>query len=165
MGEAATSLFRRGLISQKQAGKLGILKQTKSGVPTKMADFDGRSKDEGGTRDKGAPEASTRHIDKRQDMGSPARASGAPSSGGSVGKGATGQPVRRRQLDDAATQKPDFPAGSGKRGAPPNEVRSSPPGGGKPVPSSGGKMSTPKKLKAKVAKQGGQYGGGGRDTQ
>lgn len=166
MGESAVSMFRRGMISPKQADKLGILKQTKT-QNSRMADFDGRgSVDEGGRKDKGAGEASSRHIDKRQDKGTPARASGKPSAGGSAG--AESQPVRRGHLDAASLQKPDMARGAGITSAKakaPAFSKAPTPGGGKPVPTKGGKMGTPKRLKGPIAKQGGQYGGGGRDTQ
>lgn len=148
MGESATSLFRRGMISPKAAyAKPGILKQTKPGVPLEMADFmdKGGRNDQGGVRDAGDRSvASTRHIDTRQDKGSPARASGKPSKGGSAG--AEVQPTRRRAIDEASLQRPAFP------------------GGGK-VRASEARRTVNKRSKGGVERSGGYYGGGGQDTQ
>lgn len=138
MSESAKELFRRGLISSKAGAKLGL--GTKA-QPSKMAGFDDKgSVDQGGGKPKGVPEASTRHIDKKQAKGSVA-ASG-PSKGGSAG--AESQPVKGNEIDNPAQQGPKFPAGA--------KVRKT-------------KMGTPKKAKGPIAKSGGQYGGGGRATQ
>lgn len=130
-----------GSISSKAAKKYpGILDQTKHQA-AKMADFDEKDgvRDQGGIKDKGHAAAATDHIQKNQ------RASSAiaskPSKGGSVNKG--GQ-FGRGQIDDGEYQAPAFPAGSKAKK---------------------GKKGTPSRLKGKIPAQGGQYGGGGRDTQ
>jgi hypothetical protein len=84
-----------------------ILSETKVQA-SKMANFDDKSgrNDQGGTRDKGAKVASVRHIDIRQDLGSPARASGRPSKGGFV---PDQMQVHSDEIDDADNQTPAFP--------------------------------------------------------
>jgi hypothetical protein len=132
------AMFHQGLISAKAGAKLKKLQGTKV-QNSKMADFDdkGGRRDQGGVRDRGdSSVAGARHIDTKQDMGSVARASGPPSKGGRVGK--TGQPGADA-IDEVQT--PAFPKqGSGKGRA-----------GSRTV--------------APIARQGGQYGGGGRNTQ
>jgi hypothetical protein len=144
MGETGDSLFRRGMISSTQAGKLGILKQT-TAQPSKMAAFDDKAgrRDQGGRSDKGHRLARTDHIDKKQDMGTPARASGKPSKGG--GAGMQSQPVRAAEIDAGDTQQPKFPPGG--------KVKKR------------GKLGTPPRARGPIAAQGGQYGGGGKGTQ
>jgi hypothetical protein len=112
MAESMQSLFRRGLISPTAMAKVGkrkpkILNETK-GQASKMASFDDKSgaRDQGGARDKGAKVASVRHIDIRQDLGSPARASGRPSKGGFV---PDQMQVHSDEIDDADNQQPAFP--------------------------------------------------------
>jgi len=141
---AAQSLFRQGLISGEQWGKLS--RQGKKKEPARMADFDdkGGTRDQGGTKDRGHAIGARKHIDVNQEMGSPARASGKPSKGGSV-HGAQKQPVKRGELDAAPSQKPDFPGGSRMKAG--NAKR---------------KLS---RQTGRIPAQGGQYGGGGRDTQ
>lgn len=132
-----------GLISNRQASRKGLSLKGTRVQASKMADFDDQGGDEGVGDDRGVSAAGNRSIDRNQDMGSPARASGKPSKGGSVN--AASQPVKRGQIDDGAAQLPAFPAGSSaKKGRP---------GWGTP------------KSKGKIAPQGGQYGGGGRSTQ
>jgi hypothetical protein len=149
MGESMESLFRRGMISKGQSDRIGkpkILSETRV-QNSRMTDFDdkGGMRDQGGIRDRGIKESGRDHIDKRQDMGSPERASGKPSKGGSVG--AQRQPVRRNEIDARGTQKPDFPKGGSKaRGS---EAR----------------RTVNSRSKARVPKSGGYYGGGGQDTQ
>jgi hypothetical protein len=138
MSESAKELFKRGLISAKAGAKLGLGTKVQ---PSKMAGFDDKGAvDQGGGKDKGVPEAGTKQIDKKQAKGSPI-ASG-PSKGGSAGT--ESQPGKRNLIDNASQQGPKFPAGA--------KVRKT-------------KMGTPKKAKGPIAKQGGLYGGGGRDTQ
>jgi hypothetical protein len=147
MAETADSLYRRGAISAKQGAKLGILKKTKV-ERDKEESFDGKQglKDQGAGREKGHKEASVRHIDVKKDIGSPERASGAPSKGGRVNS--YGQPGTD-EIDRGS---------SGKGGK-----------NTKKWPSEGDETSAKqpmnKRSKGKIAKQGGQYGGGGRDTQ
>lgn len=149
MGESHDSLFRRGLISPKQMDRIGkpkILAQTKV-QNSKMADFDdkGGKRDQGGIRDRGVQESGRDHINKRQDMGTPERASGKPSRGAGV-EGGQSSPVRRREIDAGESQRPNFPSEGRVRGSEASRPYNS-------------------RSKGRVPKQGGQYGGGGRDTQ
>lgn len=87
MAESMESMFRRGMISKKQMGraaKPAILKKTKSGVPTKMADFDSKAGrgDQGGVRDRGAVGPGEMNKRANQKPGTPADAGGLPSKGG-----------------------------------------------------------------------------------
>ena len=123
MAESPDSAFLRGAISKKAASKHlpGILKQTRVNRPNEEK-FDGKQ----GRGDQGGADwskpfdtgdlsvAGTGHIDTKQSKGSPARASGAPSRGG--GAGSENQPVRRNNIDDPATNKPDWPKGSKVKG-------------------------------------------------
>jgi len=174
MAETAESLYRRGAISSKQASKLGILKKTKVERPNEEA-FDGKQgrRDQGGHKDRGHKIATTKHIDgPDQGMGM-----GAPSKGGAAGK--SGQ-VRANEINDSQNQRPEFPRAGGStrpssggsakngKGAPPmtddidqrDDQRPSFPkqGRGKNAPMN-------PRSKGKIAKTGGQYGGGGRNTQ
>jgi hypothetical protein len=115
MAESMESLFRRGMISPKALGKLAakskpkILNQTRV-QNSRMADFDDNSKDEGANRDRGARSvAGSRHIDTKQDLGTPARASGRPSRGGFV---RDQMQVNTDEIDDANNQRPAFPKGA-----------------------------------------------------
>ena len=147
MGETADSLFRRGAISPKQAAKLGVLKKTKvERAPEE--DFDGKQglRDQGGGKEHGHKVARSRHIDIKQEMGTPERASGKPSKGGSVN--ASGQPGAD-----------EIDRGSSGKGGKNTKV----------WPSEGNETSAKqpmnKRSKGKIPKQGPLYGGGGRDTQ
>jgi len=134
MAESAESLYRRGMISPRQAGKLGILKATKA-QPSKMADFD--AKESGGSGDGSI--AGRNHINNRgtADLGSPQRASGKPSTGAFV-KNKGGQP-RANEIDEPAAQKPNFPR-QGSR-------------------ASKQSLSTPKRARGRVTASGPEYGG------
>jgi hypothetical protein len=86
MGESMESLFRRGGISKKvmaRKAKPAILKKTRSGVPTKMASFDGKEgrRDQGGVRDRGMVGPGEINRPRRQTAGRPADAGGLPSKG------------------------------------------------------------------------------------
>jgi hypothetical protein len=112
MGESMESLYRRGAISGKQMERMGkpaVLKKTKSGVPTKMAAFDGRKKDEGGVRDRGEVPKNEINHPTNQRAGSPRTAAGLPSRGGQA-RGGTEPKVG--QIDQGAQQRPKFPAGA-----------------------------------------------------
>ena len=114
MGESMESLYRRGMISSKQMGRMGkpaILSKTTTN-PRKETDFNSKSgrRDQGGIRDRGDAAATGDTIDKNQTMGTPADAGGKPSKGGSVpSKGAR---PKVAEIDQAEYQKPDWPAGS-----------------------------------------------------
>lgn len=63
---SAKSLAARGAISPKQMQKLAVLKQTRPGVPTKMAPFEQKTKDEGQAHGKGHSLANVNEIDSHQ---------------------------------------------------------------------------------------------------
>lgn len=116
MGESMKSLYLRGAISGKQMGRMGgkpaILKQTRA-QPSKMADFNGKGgkRDQGGVRDKG--EVPGNEIDHPTNQRT---VKGMPSKGGQA-RGGT-EP-KAGQINQAAQQKPKFPAGAtvaGKNG-------------------------------------------------
>lgn len=113
MAESADSLFRRGMISSKQASRLKVLKGTKHQA-SKMADFDGKgSVDEGGVRDRGDRVAAKDHVNNRRTTRAGSPIASKPSKGGQAG--AEGQPGTD-EINEAAAQKPAFPrAGGGKR--------------------------------------------------
>lgn len=119
MAEALESMFRRGVISGKQMGKLAALKGTKP-QNSKMAAFDGKSKDEGDRAEYGHESFSTDEINEKgvQDKGGKY---GTPSKGGRAGPERAA--AKTREIDDSSMQKPKFPAGdkvrAGKRGAGP----------------------------------------------
>lgn len=104
MGEALESMFRRGVISSKQMSRMAGTKPQKS----KMASFEGKSKDEGKAHGKGRTEVSVDEINERavQDKGGKF---GTPSKGGRVA-GAEAQ-VKTGEINNAAEQKPKFPKG------------------------------------------------------
>ena len=168
------SMFRAGQISGAQWNKLNAQKGGNSGgkysaQPTKMAKFEDRAgvRDQGGRHDRGHGAASRSHIDKNQRMeagggvdGRPSGRSHAKSAGivrqtgggrgplsGGVDSGgaanAYGQPAVRGQIDAPRSQKPDFP----------RSARMS------------SKHAVGRQRKGPIPAQGGQYGGGGRDTQ
>jgi hypothetical protein len=108
MSESMKSLYRRGMISGKQMGRMAkpaILAKTKPGVPTKMADFDGKAgkRDQGGVRDRG--EVPGNEINHPTNQAK--KPVGTVSKGGGVNKG--GQPTARAIDQD---QKPSFPKGA-----------------------------------------------------
>lgn len=118
MGESMESLYRRGMISGKQMGRMSkpaILNETKPGVPTKMAAFDGKgTKDQGQAHGRGIPEMSIDEINERsvQDKGGSfgmGGRRGPPSKGGRAGPE---RQFKSKQIDDAKMQKPKFPAGA-----------------------------------------------------
>lgn len=113
MAESAESLFRRGMISSKQAAKLGALKGTKHQA-SKMADFDGKgSVDQGGIRDRGDKIASSKHINNKRTTRAGSPIASKPSKGGQAG--AEHQPGTD-EINEADNQRPAFPkAGGGKR--------------------------------------------------
>ena len=182
------AMVNPGEVTSNAGVKLGVLRGTKPYPKFQSGEepFHGRQgkSDQGSSRDPGHKVAGNRHIDKKQDMGSKARASGKPSSAGKHTKsdkwspkvlrgtsdvggevaGGQRQPLKRRQIDDAMVQKPDFPsAGSGGavQGA---WAGSSIPGGGKPaigkVSNFGGRSGVVKKSgpQQKSGPQSGYYG-------
>jgi hypothetical protein len=107
--EVHRDLHRRGLISNEKWAKLSAQSGTKP-QKTKMASFEDRGglRDQGGIRERGIKETGRDQIDERKSIGTPARASGAPSKGGRVN--AYGEPGRAA-IDDGRMQRPAFPSG------------------------------------------------------
>lgn len=139
----ADALLRSGQISGAQWNRLNT--QKGRAQPTRMAKFDDRGgvRDQGGTRDPGHEVASRSHIDKNQSMRGGGGVSGRPSKGGAVqGKGRT---PGRAEINEDDKQRPEFPAGGKAKAG--NAKR---------------KLS---RQSGRIPAQGGQYGGGGRDTQ
>jgi hypothetical protein len=139
MASHVETMFRAGQISPKQYAKLSAQAGTKP-QPTRMAGFDekGGKRDQGGVRDRGVKDTGRDAINKNQGAGSPI--AGKPSKGGSVN--ASGQPGVGA-IDDGKMQRPAFPPG------------------GKAKP---GRAKLARQ-KGRIPAQGGEYGGGGRDTQ
>jgi hypothetical protein len=141
MAETMDSLFRRGMISSKQMKKLGKssapkgLRKTKVERPNEE-DFSGKQ----GLRDQGAGKMrgvkSAAAIDQKQAKGS--SASPPPSKGGSVESRGCAPGVN--EINKNSKTWPSVGKASAKT---PMNPRS----------------------RGKIAKQGPQYGGGGRDTQ
>jgi hypothetical protein len=146
MPDNAKTLFKTGAISKRAYNK--VLGQTRN-QPTKMANFEEKTKDEAGGKNRGhSGVASARHIDQNQGRArgighGKAVADGRVTGGGGV-KGGT-QP-KRAEIDYGAFQKPDFPAGA-------------------KVKKGNRRVGAPKAARGRIPAQGGQYGGGGRDTQ
>ena len=107
MSRSHSSLLRSGTISTKAYN--ATLAATRNGVPTKIAPFESKSKDEGRVQgNKGSNVAARKHIDKHQEKGSPI-ASG-PTSGGSVHKGGS---VTKNHINASEYERPMFPKGAG----------------------------------------------------
>ena len=125
-----------GEVSARAGDKHKVLRGTKVNprFQQREEEFEGRSgrRDQGGVRLRGRPEAGSRHIDKRQSMGSPAHAGGAPSRGG--GAGAQKQPLYVDHIDAAALQQPEFREGGNSPAVKRGQFRTSIPGGGKKSP-------------------------------
>lgn len=103
-------LHRRGLISNEKWAKLSAQSGTKS-QKSRMAPAESREglRDQGGIRDRGVKELGRDSINAKTSIGTPERASGAPSKGGRVN--AYGEPGRG-EIDDGSHQRPAFPGGS-----------------------------------------------------
>lgn len=116
MSESMSSLFRRGMISSKTMGRMAkpaILRQTREGVPAKMAAFDEKASNQGGVKHPGAKKV-RKAIDNEQSMGSLGDAGGKPSRGAqTVTRGAL---PKVRQIDQGDMQQPKFPAGASVKG-------------------------------------------------
>jgi hypothetical protein len=117
MAESMQSLFRRGAISGKQMDRMSkpaILRKTKPGVPSKLANFDERTKDEGGPRMRGIREVSVDEINERavQDKGRTwgTKGRGPPTKGGRAGPERT--LAKTAHIDDGKLVRPAFPAGA-----------------------------------------------------
>jgi hypothetical protein len=129
--------MRSGLISAGAASKLAVLKGTKVQA-SKMASFDGKSKDEGAGKSKGDAIARTRHIEAPSTQKDRARSK--PSSGAQA-KGS--QIPRRAQINTfPGKQKVAFPAGTGDKRSPKAASDNTRMKGG-PKPKSGGPYGGP----------------------
>lgn len=134
-------LLRSGAISSKQASKQGLAVLKKTTVERDNEEpFHGKQglRDQGGHKDKGHKNFRTKHIEG-PDQGKEKKKNTGYDFDDRLSnkKGSPGC----GEIDEAEHQKPDFP----KEGR--------------------GKETGNKKAKGKIAKQGGQYGGGGRNTQ
>jgi hypothetical protein len=131
-----------GSISPKAAkkanAKLSVLRKTRP-QKSKMAAFDGKSKDEGGTAKAEIPVGEINHP---TNQGGSARNGRRVSAGGGIGKAES--QVNSRQIDQPENKK-TWPNGGGV--------------------SSGNPATGNTRMKGPVAKSGGPYGGGGRNTQ
>lgn len=166
MPDNASQLFKTGAISLGAYNK--VARQTRH-QKSKMADFNSRQKDEASPYKKGDTSvASGKHIDQNQRIapkGLSGRAAAGPPSKGGQARGGT-QP-KAKQLDAAAFQKPAFPDGPTKSATKDGGgvLKSRIPGGGGKSPTGGTGPGTPSKAKGRIPARGGQYGGGGRNTQ
>lgn len=181
MSETAESLFRRGAISSKQAGKMRVgdlpkvLKKTKVERASEE-DFDGKQglKDQGGLRDRGIKETSRDAINKNQRDSS--AIGGRPSKDGYVRNGKGGTPDVG-EINQGGNQRPDFPSSAGLGSKASRGGRDDTGGyAGDRTPNKSGSLKIDRRDKAekgpsnkrsakKADKQGGWYGGGGQDTQ
>ena len=105
-------MFRAGQISGKQWARLSMKQPAKKTVQkSKMANFDEKTKNEGGLHNKAVSATRSNQINgPHQGVGTPAHAGGLPSRGGQVRNG--GQP-KVSQINQGEMQKPNFPAGAG----------------------------------------------------
>jgi len=113
-------------------------------------------KDQGRSKDPGPTLAGGEHINRVQGMGSPARASGKPTRGGSAGP--QKQPFNRDHIDTAAIQQPEFREGGNSPAVRRGQWKTSIPGGGKKSPGSVG-HGRPSSRGAPAAQRPGRPGG------
>jgi hypothetical protein len=102
MAESMQSLARRGLISPRQLKRRFQTGKDGSGVPTKMAAFEDRTKDEGSVHQTGEVPANEINHPTNQRK----KKVGTVSKGGGVGR--EGQ-VDGSEIEAAEQQKPNFP--------------------------------------------------------
>lgn len=119
MAESAESMFRRGMISHKQASRLGVLRGTRA-EPSKMADFDDKRDDEGDGKERGDRVASSRHINDKRTTRAGSPIASKPTKGGQAG--AEHQPSDD-EIDQAAHQRPAFPKQGKGTTAVPRKIR------------------------------------------
>ena len=181
MAETAESLFRRGAISKKQAGKMRVGDLPKVLRSTKVEraneeDFDGKQgmRDQGGLRDRGPKDTGRDAINKNQRDSS--AIGGRPSRDGYVRNPKGGQP-NVDEIDQGGNQKPEFPrsAGLGTKASRGGREDTGGYAGKRSANKSGSlkidrrenqeKGPSNKRAAKKADKQGGWYGGGGQDTQ
>jgi hypothetical protein len=103
MAESIESLFRRGQISGRQLKRRFQTGRDGAGVPTKMADFDDPTKDEGSVHQRG--EIPGNEIEHPTNQAR--KRFGRVSRGGDVN--ASGNP-KANQINQADYQRPSFPA-------------------------------------------------------
>jgi hypothetical protein len=131
-----------GSISPKAAkklnSKLAVLRGTKP-QKSKIAPFNGKSKDEGGTAKAEIPVGEINHP---TNQGGSARNGRHVSKGGGVGKAES--QVNAKQIDQPENKK-TWPKGGGVSASNPKTGNT--------------------RMRGPIAKTGGPYGGGGRDTQ
>jgi hypothetical protein len=139
MGLSAESLHRSGHISDKQMSKLKELRGTKL-QKGRMTTFEHKGKDEGDKNGRGIPSVSVDEIDERSVQRTGSRF--LPSKGG---RAEGGTEFRSDQIDQKGFQRGKFPKGG--------DVSSRNPKTGNT------------RMKGAIPRQGGTYGGGGRDTQ
>jgi hypothetical protein len=120
--------------------KLQVLRQTRPGVPSKMAKFDSRQKDEGQAHGRGPKAYSIDHIDERE-----VQKRGKVGSVSKGGQARGGTQPKNAAINYGAFQKPKFPPGGAVKASNPKTGNT--------------------RMKGKIPAQGGQYGGGGRNTQ
>jgi hypothetical protein len=121
---------------KKLAGKLAVLKQTRA-QRSKMAAFEAKSKDEGGTAKAEIPVGEINSATNQAKKGV-----GTVSKGGGVGKAES--QFHTAEIDKAGNAK-TWPKGGGVSSANPKTGNTA--------------------MKGPIAKSGGPYGGGGRNTQ
>lgn len=195
MAETADSLFRRGAISAKQAGKMKVSDLPKVLKKTKVerADeesFEGKQglRDQGGRKDHGHEVAKRDHVNRHQEvakrsldgLGAPSKPRPGKDSGGGVKNGRGGSVVAGPdEIDQTANQRKmrkrdNGLGGPSKGGNDANDMddkRGQDAWGTRPIPNAPKKKLKPSqggsnpRADTRVTKQGGLYGGGGRDTQ
>jgi hypothetical protein len=115
MAESPESLFRRGMISEREHSRLKALAGTKV-QNSRMAGFDEKDgrRDQGGRTDKGHRVGATAHIDNMRNPKGDSAVAKRPSKDGRAG--AERNPARSAEIDDGisgGTQRPEFPRGAG----------------------------------------------------
>ena len=113
-------------------------------------------KDQGRSKDPGPTLAGGEHINRVQGMGSPARASGKPTRGGSTGP--QKQPTRAGHINAANLTEPEFREGGNSPAVRRGQFRTHIPGGGKPSPG-GASVGRPSSRGAPPAQRPGRPGG------
>lgn len=154
MNKPVDHMFRAGQISGKAMKRLsaqhgGVAPSKGAKTHGRMADFDGKgTRDQGGVRNPGIINKNEINESRFQSTGREAHAGGLPSRGGRV-HGAQINPVTSNGINMPMRQKPDWPR-EGSRAAGQN------------------REGAPRRMSAQTGRippQGGQYGGGGQDTQ
>lgn len=110
MSESADSLYRRGMISERQGKRLGVVKGTKA-ENSRMAEFDGKEgvRDQGGNKDRGHALGSRNHINQASNTRANSSVVKQPSKGGFVKN--KGKAPDSDEINQGTSQRPNFPAG------------------------------------------------------